>query len=327
MMWLIWRLHRTESLIGLTMLAVLGVALVITGLDVAETYRSMGVGPCAVGTSGDESMRPCFELSNAFLREFEGLSDLVAWLNVLPVVVAMLLAAPFLNELEHGAFRMSWTQSSTRARWAAYRIGTILAAAGLIGLVWRTVMTWWMGPFNELRGQFHSDYFNFQGTVPIAYVLFATALVLAIGSISRRAVPTLIIALVVYVPVRLGFESRVRPHFREPMTAIEDLASGEPRSATSAGQHDWIVGSGFVDELGNRLSQAEFMAICPPTFREAGPQGVGTDCVGMQGLRLYEEYQPAGRFWQFQLIETAIYLGLAAGLVVLTVWWVTRRLA
>jgi len=331
MIWLIWRLHRTESLIGLALLGALGVALTVTGLDVADTYRTMGLGTCLADAGDDgDALRSCNQLTNAFFREFDMLRGLVEWLNFLPVIVAMLLAAPFLNELEHGSFRLSWTQSVTRVRWAAVRIGTILGVAALTGVVWRTVMTWWSEPFGELRGRMEPNAFNFQGIVPIAYFVFAAALILAAGSISRRTVATLVVALVVFLPVRLGIENRLRPHYREPLTAVESADRQPSFPNVAAGEHDWVVANGFVDELGNRVSGDEFAALCPPIIREDVERIVRTedgDCFVTNGLRVYEEYQPAGRFWEFQLIEAALYLGLAAGLVALTFWWVTRRLA
>ena len=38
-------------------------------------------------------------------------------------------------------------------------------------------------------------------------------------------------------------------------------------------------------------------------------------------------YQPAHRFWAFQGIETAIFLGLAILLLGVTIYWVQRRIA
>jgi len=38
-------------------------------------------------------------------------------------------------------------------------------------------------------------------------------------------------------------------------------------------------------------------------------------------------YQPASRFWLFQAIEAGIFAGLAAALLLATVWWVKHRLA
>lgn len=38
-------------------------------------------------------------------------------------------------------------------------------------------------------------------------------------------------------------------------------------------------------------------------------------------------YQPGSRFWVFQGIEGAIFLGLAAILLAITACWVLRRIA
>lgn len=325
MIWLTWRLHRTETLLGTALLTIIGLFLTITGLRMTSAYREMGIACCFTETQAD-TVFTCLPLSSAFFNRFGQLDSMVAWLNFLPVVLAMLLATPLLNEFEHGSFRMTWTQSITRARWVAYRIGAVMVMALLLGLLWRTVMTWWMGPFSAQRGRMEADYFSFQGTVPIAYMLVSVALVLAAGAILRRTIPALAAALVVYLPLRLGIEFKLRPHYREPLTAIE-LADGvRAGSTTGVGLHDWVVTSGWVDQLGNRLTETDILRLCPPDGGAPNPAGLDA-CIRARGLLRYEEYQPADRFWQFQLIETAIYLSLAAGLIALTVWWITRKLA
>ena len=51
-------------------------------------------------------------------------------------------------------------------------------------------------------------------------------------------------------------------------------------------------------------------------------------CVAKQGgYQVIDTYHPVGRFWTFQLIESGIYVGLAAAVLALAVWWVVRRLA
>lgn len=45
------------------------------------------------------------------------------------------------------------------------------------------------------------------------------------------------------------------------------------------------------------------------------------------GVVGWVEYQPGSRFWTFQGIEAAIFVALAALLVGLTVYWVTRRVS
>jgi hypothetical protein len=55
------------------------------------------------------------------------------------------------------------------------------------------------------------------------------------------------------------------------------------------------------------------------TLSQVWLTGMGTDGV------VY--YQPASRFWLFQGLEAAIFLGLAAILVGVAAWWLTRRVA
>jgi hypothetical protein len=38
-------------------------------------------------------------------------------------------------------------------------------------------------------------------------------------------------------------------------------------------------------------------------------------------------WRPASRFWLFQGIESAIFFGLAAGLLALTYWWIRERIS
>jgi hypothetical protein len=43
-------------------------------------------------------------------------------------------------------------------------------------------------------------------------------------------------------------------------------------------------------------------------------------------FRLSIAYQPAGRYWTFQLLETAIFVVLALAAAAVTYWCVTRRI-
>jgi hypothetical protein len=54
---------------------------------------------------------------------------------------------------------------------------------------------------------------------------------------------------------------------------------------------------------------------------------ISGSCLRQHGFVTVTTYQPANRFWLFQGIETAIFLGLALGLLALTVWWVRERVA
>ena len=51
-----------------------------------------------------------------------------------------------------------------------------------------------------------------------------------------------------------------------------------------------------------------------------------TACVQHLGLRDMTVFQPAHRFWTFQWIEFGIFIALAIGLAVFTIWR-TKRLS
>ena len=48
-------------------------------------------------------------------------------------------------------------------------------------------------------------------------------------------------------------------------------------------------------------------------------------CLMAHGYRGFVTYQPASRFWAFQGIETGIFVVLAAILLAVTFWVLTRR--
>ena len=57
---------------------------------------------------------------------------------------------------------------------------------------------------------------------------------------------------------------------------------------------------------------------------KAGP-GDPETCLNNAGYHQTAKYQPAYRYWDFQRIETGIYLGLSALAVGATYWLVLRR--
>jgi hypothetical protein len=53
------------------------------------------------------------------------------------------------RELETGTYRLAWTQSVTRTRWLAVKLGVVgltsVAVAGLLSLM----VTWWSSPIDR----------------------------------------------------------------------------------------------------------------------------------------------------------------------------------
>ena len=50
-------------------------------------------------------------------------------------------------------------------------------------------------------------------------------------------------------------------------------------------------------------------------------------CITSRHLRQPLSYQPANRYWPFQLYETGIFIGVALLLSGFCVWWIRHRLS
>jgi hypothetical protein len=310
MIWLTWRQQRLEALIGGALLALLAVFLLVTGLDMASTYQRLGVGACLTSHAA-----ACEDVIGAFRTQYGTLSGLVTWLALLPLLFGVLLAAPFVLELEQGTYRLVWTQGITRTRWVALKLGLLVAAALLVALALTALLTWWQTPFVHLDGSFQPRVFDVEGSVPLAYTVFAVALGLGVGTLLRRTVPAVAISLVGFLALRLGLESWVRPTYLPPMV-----------TAGSQQRWDWVLGQFFRDRLGHQVNMIDVLRLCGVAHGQ-NAASISGSCMRQHGFVIVTTYQPADRFWLFQGIETAIFLGLAAGLLALTVWWVRARVA
>lgn len=312
MIWLTWRQQRLEALIGGGLLAVVTAFLLVTGLDVASTYQHLGVAACL------NSYTPtCSSIVSAFRDQYGALSNVIVWLNLLPLVFGVLLAAPFALELEQGTYRLVWTQGITRTRWVTLKLGLLVAAAVLIALALTALLTWWRTPFDHLDGSFAPSGFDFEGTVQVAYTVFAVALGLGVGTVLRRTIPAVAISLVGFLALRLGLEGWARPTYVPPVV-LTTVTKGIKRS-------DWLLGQYFRNRTGQQVSFLDVLRTCGTGHGQHVT--LRATCMQKRGLVNVVTYQPGARFWQFQGIETAIFLGLAAGLLALTVWWVRERVA
>ena len=113
MIWVGWRLQRTETLIVAAILAGMAVLLVPTGLQMAHAFHHDGLSAClgAAPASGT-----CSDAVGSFTARFNGISNISGWLTLMPGLVGVLFAAPFVLDIENGTYRLAWTQSVTRGR-------------------------------------------------------------------------------------------------------------------------------------------------------------------------------------------------------------------
>jgi hypothetical protein len=319
MVWLTWRQHRAEALGGLLLLAAVAAVLLVLGLPMHAAFTQEGIASCAGEAARDTDS--CVDAITQFLSRFSGQADfLVPWFNLLPGMIGVFVGAPLLaREFEQGTWRLAWTQAVPRTRWLMVKLVLLIAAIVVLAAAFTALFSWYRGPLDLLDGKFSSNAFDFEGLSILAYSLFAFALGTVAGILIRRTVAAMAATLAGFLVFRVSVESLLRPNYQNPVTTVVDPLS-HPANTGNSG--DWLFDSGLVNSSGQRLSAVEERHTLDAAKR------AGTD-VGSylhdHGFQWWFTYQPAARYWEFQLIEFALFVGLAAILLAVAIGQLRRR--
>ncbi|WP_322937993.1 ABC transporter permease [Nocardioides bizhenqiangii] len=281
MTWLVWRQHRGELLGAGVILVGLGILLVLHGIPMHEAYDRDGVAACHAKMVLSEDTGSCSDVLADFDSRYGFLpGQFAAYLPFLPMLAGMLIGAPLLaREYEQGTWQLAWTQGVTRRRWLAAKLALVLGGVLAVSVVFAAGVTWWFAP--TAPHQFTTAKFNHAVLVFPAYVIVAVAIGILAGLVVRRTLVAAAITVAGYLLVRLPVEFLLRPRYREPLTTDDPAVEMKGLPI-----HDVVV-EGPVD----------------------GPTAP-TSLV---------RFHPADRFWEFQLIESAILAGVT--IVLLAVTW------
>jgi hypothetical protein len=214
MTWLAWRNSRMELLIVVAMFLAMAAYLVPTGLEQLSRFDDSGLRACI------DSGADCTEIQNRFVDSYNSLNFVVAWFHFVPPIVGMLLAAPLIGQIEQRTYRLAWTQSATRGRWLAGTLSIALLGVLLFSLALTALMTWWHAPLDRSEPMFGKDLgqsFSFEGAMPFVYTLFALALALAVGTLTRRLIVAMPVALAGFMALRLPIEMQLRTGYSGPV--------------------------------------------------------------------------------------------------------------
>ena len=317
MIWVTWRQHRAELIAVASILALVGVFVVATGV----MMRSFEGG---LGCLQNNPPAGCHGTVADFQRKFGGLENLAGWLNLIPAVVGIFVGAPLVaREVERGTFRLAWTQGVSRTRWALVKLAALVLLAVAAAAIMSALMTWWRQPFDLINSRFEPGGFDFEGLVPFVYMLFALSLGVMSGTALRRTVPAMVVTLVVFMGVRLPIEDALRAHYMPPVAVALSAARGAANPTVGA----WVIDSGTVDFQGHPVFDGEIAALCgaPGQSGTGGGVALNRQCVVEHGFVDSVVYQPADRFWEFQWIETGIFGGLSVVCLGLTLLLVRGR--
>ena len=325
MTWLMLRQYRVHIVALLALTALLAIGMVAAADYATRIRAELGVDTCAPLPNTNVN---CVQLDTEWRRRVGSLNYLFYSLYVLPGLVASYVGGPlFAVEFERGTHRLMWTQSISRVRWAAVKLSVVLLAAIAAGLV--------LAPFGSEQQAFLGgssrrpfETFEIEGPALVSYFAFGLAAGAFVGAWSRRIITGMFVGLLVFGVARVGIHN-LRPMYEEPATAAFPGYQGYPYQPSAIPPDAWLLGVVAFDTEGRPVSQERLNALTQEFI--ATSHGISTQTSNdttyllEHGVIRRWAYQPADRFWTFQLIEAGIFSGLAAVFVLLTLWLVRRR--
>lgn len=342
MIWTTWRQHRAEGAVGVAILVALAAALVIVGSTARDRARALGLPGC---TASDA------DCSNALGRlhdDFHSIPPFISALIAVPLLAGMFWTAPLVSrEYEAGTHRLAWTQSVSPLRWITIKIALIFGAAATAALMLSLLATWTLDPLNAaFGGRYNSTWYDIQGIVPVACMLFALATGVAASALFRRTVPAMALTLVVYAAARIPIHwlrwrfAPLRTHTIDtPLASLLQNPTGSPWDAgdpsvpADALLHSVAITDPAGRPIANNRGNFDLLReYCPNLQPDASRNGVlDPDACAAHihnlSVRTAATYQPSGHFWIIQTVESAIFLGLAALLVTVAILAVGRHRA
>jgi hypothetical protein len=261
-----------------------------------------------------------------------------------------LLLAPFLvatwaaasltaREMETGTAELAWTQSVTPTRWLTAKLALPAAAAAcgtalliplhrlahLAGDDLRERAAHWPTP--EWWGE---EYFAGLGIVTVPRVLCAVAVGVLLGLLLRRTLASLGVGLLLTaagtVKAVIGRELLWPAEIHHGSDSLRFWLEGSPVD-------EWHVDSGAVNEAGDRVDFNEYQCFDTATVGEGtvpdtpDPDGIRA-CLEAEGFTdVWTTYHPKAHFWPLQLVESGIWLAVAALAVFLSYRLLRRRTA
>jgi hypothetical protein len=292
MIWMTWRQHRSAAAVGGAVLLAVLSALVVLGVTARSNVDHAGLASCL--RQGSDCSAALTQLS----RQYHWLPSVAAGLFALPLLASMFWGAPLIaREIETGTYRLVWTQSISRLRWISTKLTLILATTATAILGISVLAVWAFRPLIPVLGnRFRGGWFDVQGIIPGAYMLFAMALGACMGAVWRRTVPAMATTMVGFAAARIPVHILRRDLLSPTATTVTKFIDNKPSGIIPG---DWI------------LSQTS-----------AGAATSGPPTNGPPATVFH--YIPAERFWTLQAIEASIYLALTAALIAICITVVVR---
>jgi hypothetical protein len=328
--WVSWRQYRAGLTGALVFLGVLAVYLLVMGLRFHSAYDS-------VTSCHPASSQICSDVADLFGGEYFTTAEVsAALLNAVPVLVGVFAGAPILaRELDSGTFRFAWTQGAGRLRWTVARLALPALTVALAAAAFSQLFEWFYWPFfaSGMDSRFASQFFNLTGVAFAAWTLAAFAIGALAGVLIRRAVASMAAAMAAWAGLMLVTYSYLRRHYLAPLL---NKGTGAPSRGNNPA---WVLSQWWTGPNGKPISWNTLVGLIQrapngPTkhVKQVGPNRFQTVIdpfrwLAQHGYTEWTTYQPASRYWPFQLIEGGWLLALSLLLLAATIWLVRRRAA
>ncbi|WP_058042675.1 ABC transporter permease subunit [Streptomyces roseifaciens] len=299
--WLVWRQHRVAFV----------ACLLLTAAGCVHMLWQRGT---MTGFLAGARATASVELAELFDQKYGEPFQNATWLmSMVPVVAGVFLGAPLIaGDRERGTVQLVTTQSVTRGRWLAVKLGMAVLITVVCSAVLSAAFTSWWEPAHDLvnAGQWDSaNIFDNTGPVPVALALLHLAVGAALGLVVRRTLPVMGLAL--------GFSfawglvsDHLRTGFTTPRVLVNPVEQGQPDLPVGAVRYDnWTVDAhGGLHGFG-------------ACFNERTPAECRAKGIVAERLEYFGYDQMPGMQWTY----AALVLAAAVALLALTLWWGRRR--
>ena len=326
MTWLAWRQSRLQFLIAACALLLLTLAFALTEPGLSRLSAEYGAHPAAFLARVQTGGYPVLYFAGG------------AVMYLTPLVIGAFWGAPMIaRELEAGTHRLTWNQSVTRTRWLLVKIaiggGAAMLFAGIAGLL----LSWWAGPIDRAGGfpvgtsqlsRFAPIVFGTRGIVPIGAAALAFMIGVTAGLLVRRTIPAMGLTLAVFAAALVAMPLWISPHLITPaqytrpvvanLTTMQMSSSGQLNDPVKSLPGAWILTDQIITAQGKVFSLPQVPAC------QTGTQSQCDAYLAKQPLRQHVVYQPASRYWTFQILEAFIWLAIAAALAAFCTWRIRR---
>jgi len=340
MNWFVLRQYRKQFLVFGILLAVFACFSILTSNHYWHIYQQ-ATAACAQNPENPS----CSDVSGSLPQSYGAVLRTVYVTSLtIPLVLGLFLGSPLLSkEYEEGTNKLAWTQSVSRRKWLTVKLAWALIFAALYGLAIGLLVNWWTRTPNAIdHSRFDAGQFDVQGMMPFAYSVFFTTIGFMMSAWFRKTLIALAVTLGLFVAFQVSFAQWVRAHYMTPVSVTAAMGPNAIDNKIPVGA--WELQRAIVDKNGHTFDSfnldnmpADCRALIEQlkggggiTVKAIGPgHGEGADpvdtCLNSAGYHQTAKYQPPYRYWDFQRIETGIYLGMGALAVSATYWFVLKR--